>query len=139
MWTDYGIEPTMEHKGCMADLLGRAGLLNEATKFIARSGSEVDASVWGALPGACRIHGNVELGEYATKKILELEPMHHGAYVLMSNIYAEAGRWNESKRMRKKMMDEEISKQVGRSWIEVNGIRQEFTAGDVSHTGSDYQ
>lgn len=139
MLTVYGIEPTMEHKGCMVDLLGRAGLLNEAAEFIGRLGSEVDASVWGALLGACRIHGNVELGEYATKKILELEPMHHGAYVLMSNIYAEAGRWNDSKRMRKKMKDEEISKEVGRSWIEVNGIRHEFAAGDLFHTGSDNQ
>ncbi|XP_058075691.1 pentatricopeptide repeat-containing protein At3g22690-like [Magnolia sinica] len=136
MSNDYGIEPTMVHKGCMVDLLGRAGQLNEAVEFIASLGSEVDVCVWGALLGACRIHRNVELGEFATKKILELDPMHHGAHVLMSNIYAEAGQWDDSKRMRRKMMDEEIAKEVGQSWIEMNGILREFTAGDISNNGS---
>ncbi|KAL5975238.1 hypothetical protein ACLOJK_031917 [Asimina triloba] len=136
MQKDYGIEPRMEHKGCMVDMLGRAGQLEEAMEFIECLGSEVDVSVWGALLGACRIHQNLKLGEVAFRKILELEPSHNGAHVLMSNIYAEAGCWDLSKKMRRKMSDQEITKEVGRSWIEVNGILHEFTAGDPSDVGS---
>lgn len=42
--------------------------------------------------------------------------------MLMSNIYAEVGEWNESKKIRRKMKDCNISKEVGGSWIEVDGM-----------------
>ncbi|XP_072983426.1 pentatricopeptide repeat-containing protein At3g22690-like [Typha latifolia] len=125
----YEIEPEMSHVGCMVDLLGRAGRLKEAVEFIASLSYKVKADVWGALLGACRIHGDVELGQVACRKILELEPLHDGAHVLMSNIYADAGHWNETKAMRRKMEDKGIKKEVGRSWIEVDGVVHSFTAG----------
>ncbi|KAF2591975.1 hypothetical protein F2Q70_00039415 [Brassica cretica] len=37
---------------------------------------------------ACRVHGELELGELAAKHVLELEPDHDGPLVLMSNIHA---------------------------------------------------
>ncbi|XP_072960080.1 pentatricopeptide repeat-containing protein At3g22690-like [Typha angustifolia] len=125
----YEIEPEMSHVGCMVDLLGRAGHLQEAVEFIASLSYKVKADVWGALLAACRIHGDVELGQVACRKILELEPLHDGAHVLMSNIYADAGYWNETKAMRRKMEDKGIKKEVGRSWIEVDGVIHSFTAG----------
>ncbi|KAG1335529.1 pentatricopeptide repeat-containing protein [Cocos nucifera] len=128
---DFEVEPEMVHIGCMVDLFGRAGLLKEAADFITSLGYEVDANVWGALLGACRIHGNVELGKIAYKKILELDPLHDGARVLMSNLYAESGQWSEAKGMRRKMKDQNISKEVAQSWIEVDGTQYVFTAGDI--------
>lgn len=129
---EHKLEPEMAHLGCMVDLLGRAGHLNEAMEFIRRCGYEVvDVSVWGALLGACKIHGNVELGEVAARKMIELEPMHHGAHVLMSNMYAEARQWDERKVVRRKMREESMAKEVGMSWIEVDGTLQEFAAGNI--------
>ncbi|PKA63443.1 Pentatricopeptide repeat-containing protein [Apostasia shenzhenica] len=132
--SNYGIKPNLGHIGCMVDLLGRAGHLREALEFITQNISQLEyevnaASVWGALLNACRIHGDAELGEVVAKKMLEVEPADDGALVLMSNIYAEAGRWRESKAIRKHMEEEEIAKEVGRSWIEVDGQLQHFTAG----------
>ncbi|XP_073109569.1 pentatricopeptide repeat-containing protein At2g29760, chloroplastic-like [Elaeis guineensis] len=128
---DFEVEPEMVHIGCMVDLFGRAGLLKEAADFITSLGYEVDAHVWGALLGACRIHGNVELGKIAYEKILELDPLHDGARVLMSNLYAESGQWNEAKGMRRKMKDQNIAKEVAQSWIEMDGTQHVFTAGDI--------
>ncbi|PKI70126.1 hypothetical protein CRG98_009458 [Punica granatum] len=82
----YGLEPQPEHYGCLVDLLGRAGLFAEAEEIIRRMPMEPDAFVWGALLGACRIYGKVELGERAMKRLLEIEPEREGAYILMSNI-----------------------------------------------------
>ncbi|KAJ6819452.1 pentatricopeptide repeat-containing protein [Iris pallida] len=128
---EHKLEPEMAHLGCMVDLLGRAGRLDEALEFIVRCGYEVvDVTVWGALLGACKIHGDVELGELAARKMIELEPTHRGAHVLMSNMYAEAGQWDERKVVRRKMREESLVKEVGMSWIEVGGTLQEFAAGN---------
>ena len=54
---------------------------------------EKDEGFWGAILGACRIHGDINLAEKAAKSLLELCPRHSGYYVLLSNIYANAGRW----------------------------------------------
>jgi hypothetical protein len=35
---------------------------------------------------ACQVHGEAELGEFAAKQLLELEPDHDGALVVLSNI-----------------------------------------------------
>jgi pentatricopeptide repeat protein len=66
------ITPKVEHYGCMVDLLGRAGHLDEAEDFINKMPVEPDAAVWGALLGACRIHGNMELGERVAERLLAL-------------------------------------------------------------------
>ncbi|MFQ6628529.1 hypothetical protein Gotur_007812, partial [Gossypium turneri] len=91
----YNLEPQTEHYGCMVDLLGRAGLISEAEVFIANMPIEPDAFVWGARLGACSIHGKVELGEAIMKKLVAIEPVRDGAYILMSNIYSSANRWKE--------------------------------------------
>ncbi|KAM0947581.1 putative tetratricopeptide-like helical domain superfamily [Dioscorea sansibarensis] len=90
MEKDFGITPRTEHYGCMVDLLGRAGLLEEAESMINSMPMKPNAAVWGALLGACRIHGNAELGERVAKLLLELEPENSGRYAVLSNIYAKA-------------------------------------------------
>eukprot|EP01018_Ginkgo_biloba_P002434 Gb_04611 [translate_table: standard] len=94
MSQSYHITPTMEHYGCMVDLLGRAGLLAEAQDFINKMPIKPDISVWGCLLGACRVHNNVELGERVADCLFELNPTNAAPYVVLSNIYAAAGRWD---------------------------------------------
>ncbi|XP_010256585.1 PREDICTED: pentatricopeptide repeat-containing protein At2g29760, chloroplastic [Nelumbo nucifera] len=129
----YGITPEIKHYGCMVDILGRAGLLDEAVQFIQNMPIVPGASVWGALLSACRTHGNVELAEYACNQLLELEPRNHGAYVLLSNIYAKFGKWDKVSMLRKLMRNSGIRKEPGCSSIEVDGVVHEFLVGDNSH------
>eukprot|EP01018_Ginkgo_biloba_P010718 Gb_14382 [translate_table: standard] len=133
MRRDYCITPTLEHYACIVDLLGRAGHLDDAHDFIQNMPLEPDAFVWGALLGACRIYCNVELGECVAKHLFELEPRNAGSYVLLSNIYASAGRWDGVAEVRKMMKERGLSKKPGCSWIEVNNKLHAFLAGDRSH------
>ncbi|XP_008811169.2 pentatricopeptide repeat-containing protein At5g66520-like [Phoenix dactylifera] len=114
----YGIRPLQEHYGCMVDLLGRAGLLKEALDFADRMPVEPHAGLWGALAGACRIHGDVELGEEVGKRLIELEPHHGGRYVLLANIYAAAKRWNDMVMVRKLLKERGARKVPGNSMVE---------------------
>ncbi|KAK9288226.1 hypothetical protein L1049_016675 [Liquidambar formosana] len=118
----HGIEPRTEHFGCMVDLLGRAGLLEEARKLISEMPMNPDAGVLGALVGACRIHKNTELGEQIGKKVIELEPQNSGRYVLLANLYANAGRWEDVANVRKLMNDRGVKKAPGFSMIELEGF-----------------
>eukprot|EP01018_Ginkgo_biloba_P031290 Gb_27322 [translate_table: standard] len=137
MSRDYSITPSLEHYACMVDLLGRAGLLDEAHNFIKNMPLEPGASVWGALLGACRIHCNIELGEHVAEQIFELEPGNVGCFVLLSNIYAAAGRWDEVRKVRMLMKDRGLKKTQGCSFIEVNKRAHAFAAGDRSYCQSE--
>ncbi|KAK8693976.1 hypothetical protein V6N13_071542 [Hibiscus sabdariffa] len=103
MTQDYGIVPTQEHYACMVDLLGRAGKIDEALSFIDGMHIEPGASVWGALLDACRTHRRGELAETVAEKLLPLEVNRASVYVLLSNIYADAGRWESVKKIREKL------------------------------------
>eukprot|EP01018_Ginkgo_biloba_P000439 Gb_36918 [translate_table: standard] len=127
----YHITPAMEHYGCMVDLLGRAGHLDEARDFIYKMPIKPDATVWGCLLGACRIHKNIELGEYVAERLFELDPKDPAPYVLLSNTYATSGRWDGIEKVRKMMKDGGIKKTPGCSWIEVDKVVHAFLAGDV--------
>eukprot|EP01018_Ginkgo_biloba_P032087 Gb_22769 [translate_table: standard] len=129
----YHITPAMEHYGCMIDLLGRAGRLDEAQDVIDKMPVKPDAAVWGSLLGACRIHTNVELGEHAAERFLELDPKSTAAYVLLSNIYAAAGRWDGIEKVRKMMKDRRVKKRPGCSWVVVNKQVYAFLVDDRSH------
>ncbi|MFS7988011.1 putative tetratricopeptide-like helical domain superfamily, DYW domain-containing protein [Helianthus anomalus] len=133
MSKDYGIVPQIEHYGCMVDLLSRAGLLTEARAFIKSMHIKPNGVVWGALLGGCRVHKNVELAEEAIEHLLELDPLNDGYYVVLSNIYAEAKRWEDAARVRKLMREKGVKKTPGSSSISVNGVVHEFVAGDESH------
>jgi hypothetical protein len=117
----------------MVDLLGRAGYLDKAYDLIDNMPVKPNACVLGGLLSACRTHCNDELGEYVAKRLFDLEPENSGNYVLLSNIYAARGRWNDVAKMRKLMRDKGVQKQPGYSWIEVKSKIHAFVAGDRSH------
>ncbi|KAG8367845.1 hypothetical protein BUALT_Bualt16G0115000 [Buddleja alternifolia] len=129
----YGIAPGMEHYGCLVDLLGRAGLLEEAKKVINDMPMRADVGVLGALLGACRIHGNIDVAEEIGKRVIELEPYNSGRYVLLANMYAKAGRWDDVANIRKLMNDRGVKKVAGFSMIESGGVVSEFIAGGRAH------
>lgn len=137
MVQDYHIDPTMEHYSCMVDLYSRAGNLEKAMDIINGMPFEAGANAWRALLGACRIHRNIELGKLAAEKLIALQPKDSAAYVLLSNIYAAAGNWQERAKVRKLMDERNVKKQPGYSWIEVKNKTYSFLAGDLSHPMSD--
>ncbi|KAA8546192.1 hypothetical protein F0562_020914 [Nyssa sinensis] len=129
----FGIDPGREHYGCMVDLLGRAGKLEEAVNVIHEMKCDPDAVTWRTLLGACRVHRNMDLAIYAAKQILNLEPYDTGTYILLSNIYANSQRWDDVAEMRKTMKDRGIKKEPGCSWIEIKKQIHAFILGDKSH------
>ncbi|VVB14813.1 unnamed protein product [Arabis nemorensis] len=133
MKTDFGISPGPEHYACMVDLLGRAGRLNAALSLIEEMRMEPPPVVWVALLSCCRIHGKVELGEYAAKKITELASNNDGSYTLLSNLYANARRWKDVARIRSLMKHKGIKKRPGCSWVEGIKGTTTFFVGDKTH------
>ncbi|XP_038900653.1 pentatricopeptide repeat-containing protein At2g22410, mitochondrial-like [Benincasa hispida] len=129
----YGIFPEIEHYACMVDLLGRGGMLQEAIKLIGGMPMKPDVVVWGALLGACRTYGNVDIANQILKHVLELETCNSGLYVLLSNIYFEAKRWVEAKNVRKLMSGHGIIKCKAVSFIEIDGCIIEFMVDDKRH------
>ncbi|KAJ6925324.1 hypothetical protein NC651_009862 [Populus alba x Populus x berolinensis] len=129
----YGIEPRMEHFGCMVDLLGRAGMVQEARKLIDEMPVSPDVTVLGTLLGACKKHRNIELGEEIGRRVIELEPNNSGRYVLLANLYANAGKWEDVAKVRKLMDDRGVKKAPGFSMIELQGTVHEFIAGERNH------
>ncbi|XP_024462782.1 pentatricopeptide repeat-containing protein At2g22410, mitochondrial isoform X2 [Populus trichocarpa] len=127
MKSRFNLSPQPKHYSCMVNLLGRAGLLEEAEELIKTMPMEADAMVWGALFFACGIHRNLLIGERAASKLLDLDPHDSGIYVLLANMYREAGKWEEAQNIRKMMMERGVEKTPGSSSIEAfkfkpNGI-----------------
>ncbi|XP_057482690.1 pentatricopeptide repeat-containing protein At3g26782, mitochondrial [Actinidia eriantha] len=129
----FDIEPGIEHYGCMVDLLGRAGFLNEAYGLIKEMKVRPDFVIWGSLLAACRIHKSVELAEISARKLFLLDPSNCGYYVLLSNIYADAGRWKDVERMRILMKNNGLVKPPGFSLVEIKGRVHVFLVGDREH------
>ncbi|KAL2333086.1 hypothetical protein Fmac_014299 [Flemingia macrophylla] len=137
MLNDYGIEPRIDHYACMVDLLGRWGFLKEAEQFIDKLEVEPNAMIWANLLGACRIHGDEKRGLRAAKKLIKLEPQNSSPYVLLSNMYAASGHWDEARSLRRSMIQKDIQKMPGCSWIVVGQKTNLFVAGDISHPSYD--
>ncbi|KAL4200967.1 hypothetical protein AMTRI_Chr02g213780 [Amborella trichopoda] len=136
MGRDFSVDPQPDHYACMVDLLGRAGHLDEAYHLILSMPFKPHAGVWSSLLGACRIHGNVELGEIAAHHLFHLEPTIASHYVLLSNIYSAASMWAKAMEVRSLMKNKGVKKEPGCSWIEVGDGVHKFLAGDTLHPQS---
>ncbi|XP_062004662.1 pentatricopeptide repeat-containing protein At4g21065-like [Rosa rugosa] len=137
MWDEYAVRADVKHYTCMVDLLGRAGKLDEALKLAESMAVEKDEGLWSALLGACRVHGNLDLAEKAASSLLELQPENPGHYVLLSNIYARAGRWKEVAKMRNLMTQRRLKKIPGYTWIEIDDKNYQFGVADRTHPQSE--
>lgn len=133
MMEDYGIAPGIEHYGCMVDIYSRAGLLQEVREFITKMPIKPNGVVWGALLGGCKVHRNIDMAEEAMAHLLEQYQQNDGYYIVLSNIYAQAGRWEDAARVRKLMRDKGVKKTQGWSSITIDGVVHKFVAGDETH------
>ncbi|GKU95220.1 hypothetical protein SLEP1_g8607 [Rubroshorea leprosula] len=129
----HGLTPHLEHYACIIDLLGRAGLVEDAKRTIDQMPIQPDAHLWQILLSACSIYGNVDIGRVAASKLLELQPNNESAYVLLSNLCASAGMWNDVRQLRSEMKEKQICKEPGSSWIQIRGAMHCFFAHDRSH------
>ncbi|KDP37589.1 hypothetical protein JCGZ_07935 [Jatropha curcas] len=137
MVKSHHIEPKIEHYSCMVDLYSRAGMLGKAMDVINSMPFPAGATEWRTLLAASRLHHNVDLGKLAAEKLITLQPQHSAAYVLLSNLYAAQGNWQERAKIRKLMDERKVKKEAGYSWIEVKKKTYSFLAADVSHPMSD--
>ncbi|OEL14196.1 Pentatricopeptide repeat-containing protein [Dichanthelium oligosanthes] len=138
MAAKHGTDLWPEHYACVVDMLGRAGKLEEAEELMLRMPSGPSVSALQSLLGACRIHGNTDVGERVAGVLTETEPAESGAYVLLSNIYAEKGDWGAVARVRRQMRDRGVKKEVGFSWVDAGGVSDslhlhKFSSDDTSH------
>ncbi|XP_018732213.2 pentatricopeptide repeat-containing protein At1g33350 isoform X1 [Eucalyptus grandis] len=133
MTRNYGIEPRIEHYGCLIDLLGRAGRFDEALQVVRDMKMHPDEVVWGSLLNGCKIHGRTDLAEFALKKLVELEPNNGGYGAMLANLYVELGKWDEVRRVRKMLKEQDAYKTPGCSWVEVNSQLHQFYSVDLSH------
>uniref|UniRef100_A0ACD5TZP4 Uncharacterized protein n=1 Tax=Avena sativa TaxID=4498 RepID=A0ACD5TZP4_AVESA len=133
----YGLEPAKEHYGCVVDLLGRAGRIDEAEELIGRMpAGERDGVVWTSLLRACAARGEEETGKKASEMAMEAEPWGSGAHVAMANLFASKGQWHEAAQERHMMKQKGVVKGVGWSSITVGGKDRGvgvFAAGDRTH------
>ncbi|KAD7477095.1 hypothetical protein E3N88_00231 [Mikania micrantha] len=113
----YHIEPNIKHYGCMVDLFGRAGRLNEAEEMINNMPMKADVVIWGSLLAASRIYGNVEMGEKAAENLANAEPSHGPGRILLSNLYIDAGRLDDAAFVRKVMQSQNLSRSFGYSGV----------------------
>ncbi|XP_077243184.1 pentatricopeptide repeat-containing protein At5g48910-like [Tasmannia lanceolata] len=128
-----GLRPRVEHYGCMVDLFGRAGLLKEAEELVLNTPMKPDDVIWKALLSACRLHGDTEMGERVARRLMDLAPHDSGSYVLLSNLYASLGNWEDVAKVRLMMKEMDIRKDPGCSLIAIDGMIHEFLVQDESH------
>ncbi|KAJ7971017.1 Pentatricopeptide repeat-containing protein family [Quillaja saponaria] len=128
-----GIEPGLEHYTCMIGLLSRAGLLDEAEKFMRTTPVKWDVVAWRTLLNACHVHRNYGLGQRIAKSIIEMDPKDVGTYILLSNMYAKARRWDGVVKIRKLIRERNVKKEPGVSWVEIRNAIHIFLSEGNSH------
>ncbi|XP_068635896.1 putative pentatricopeptide repeat-containing protein At2g01510 [Aristolochia californica] len=129
----HDIEPKREHYACMVDMLGRSGQLDEAVNLMNEMTFEPDSIMWSSILNSCRIHRNHELGEWASNQLFKMELKDAGPYVIMSNLYAEAGRWEDVGKIKKSMRCQGVKKVTALSWVEMKQKVFTFTSNDKTH------
>ncbi|KAL6614613.1 hypothetical protein ACP70R_036883 [Stipagrostis hirtigluma subsp. patula] len=129
--------PQVEHCACIVDLLCKAGRLWEAYNFICDMEVTPNTVIWSTLLSACREHADVDLAKLAAGKILSLEPESSSVYILLSNIYADAGLWGDVREIRDLMRSKNVQKVSAYSWIELDGQVHRFLVQDTKHRRSD--
>ncbi|CAM8981650.1 unnamed protein product [Rhodiola kirilowii] len=133
MSASFGIIPGEDHYARMIDLFCRAGKFSEANHLIDSMPLKPGIPIWEAVLAGCRVHGNMDLGIRAAERLFELRPEHDGTYILLSNMYATVGRWDDMARVRNFMRERGVKKEPGCSWIEVDQMVHAFLVGDTKH------
>ncbi|MCO5572027.1 hypothetical protein L7F22_025778 [Adiantum nelumboides] len=134
---NYGIPTSVEHNGCMVDLLGRGAYLDAAEDFIEKSPLRPNGCMWSALLGACIKHGDVARGKRAAKFITICEPENAAPYVLLSRMYATEGKAKDAHAILQTLAKLGLKKKPGCTHIEVNNNSHKFLANEGLHKDKD--
>ncbi|CAI8595509.1 unnamed protein product [Vicia faba] len=129
---NHNIELTRDHFTCMIDLLGRARRFEEAAMLIEEV-KNPDAILWRTLLNACKIHGEIEMAEKFMAKMLDHAPRDGGTHILLTNIYASSGKWDNVIEMKSTIRDLKLKKSPAMSWVDIDREVHTFMAGDLSH------
>lgn len=132
----YGIAAAPEHSCCVVDILGRAGRVEEAYEFV--QGLEDysnNIGIWGSLLAACRVNQKFELAKLVSDRLFEMETRNNlaGYHVLLSNVYAAEGKWENVNWVRKEMREKGLRKEPGLSWIDIGDASHRFMSRDQKH------
>ncbi|KAF2299439.1 hypothetical protein GH714_031954 [Hevea brasiliensis] len=130
---ESNIVPGLEHYTCIVGLLSKAGRLDDAQNFMRSMPVKWDVVAWRTLLNACHIHRNYGLGKRIAEWVLEMDPNDVGTYMLLSNMYAKAKRWDGVVKIRKLMRDKNLKKEPGVSWIEIRNVAHVFVSEDTKH------
>ncbi|XP_030488619.1 pentatricopeptide repeat-containing protein At3g29230 [Cannabis sativa] len=138
MERDFKITPKIEHYGCIVDLLSRAKFLDRAFRIIETMPFKPGDSILGALLSSCVIHQDLHTGEKVINLIFDKanndgrnNQLSDGEYMMISNLYASCGKWEEANKWRSMMNSSGVVKTAGSSIIEVDGKFHHFLAGEV--------
>ena len=129
----FAISPNIKHQNCVVDALGRVGRLDEAERFITTNIPQPDVVTWMTLLGACLKWQDTDRAERVADRLIELAPSNAASRVMLGNVYARAGRWDDRDRVRQRMKDDRVTKTPGVSWVVVDGKRHVFAVEDTSH------
>lgn len=134
MRTEHNVEPAVQHYGCMVDLLGRAGKVHEALELARSMAIMPNEIIWRSLLSACKVHGQLEIGEIAANEIFKLDRVCHspGDYLALLSLYAQAQRWDDVARIWSVMAKKGISQNPGFCSIEVNRRVYTFVSQDMN-------
>ncbi|RDX81862.1 Pentatricopeptide repeat-containing protein, partial [Mucuna pruriens] len=132
METVYGVARESKHYGCMADMLARAGLIEEAVEMIKGMPCGGDVFAWGGLLGGCRIHGNVEIAKKAAQQVMEIKPEDGGVYSVLANIYAHTEQWDNLVNIRRSLSANKRAKKITGCTL----LRSGYGGGRAAYTSS---
>lgn len=118
MQKKHGVAPLPDHYTCIIDSLGRAGRFNELESIINKMPYKDDPVVWEVLLSSCRVHSNVSLARRAADELFRLDQKNSAPYVLLANMYASLGRWDDANDVRSVMIEQQVLKDPGFSWVE---------------------
>ncbi|KAF6136598.1 hypothetical protein GIB67_016054 [Kingdonia uniflora] len=115
----YRLEPRIQHYGCIVDLLGKAGRLEEAYGIVKTMKLEPNVIVWSSLLVACRLHKQFDIGERVIEQVLKVVKPERdgGVYGLVSDLYASSGKWDYALRVREMMVSQNVKKVRGSSVV----------------------
>ncbi|CAL1374795.1 unnamed protein product [Linum trigynum] len=131
--SDESIKPRVEHYACVVDLLGRSGRLVEAKNLISSMPVKPNVGIWQALLSACRVHGDIDMGREVGDVVLKMDGENPVNYVMLSNMFANAGYWEECQQLREMVASKKLKKDAGRSWVEIDKEIHFFYGGDDIH------
>ncbi|KAL5862327.1 hypothetical protein ACOSQ3_003614 [Xanthoceras sorbifolium] len=126
---EFKLTLRIEHYGCMVDLLGRSGCLDEAEQLIKSMPYEANGIILSSFLCACGYWKDVTRAERVVNKVVDMEPWNDGNYVMLRNLYATEERWRDAENIKGLMRRNGVKKEVGCSVIEVDFKVCEFVCG----------